>query len=120
MLLFLPTLSVEVSGNTIWVEPLADVSTRSLCTTLVPITSVRWAAPGGVPVEAGFTAPTLPAFCASTRASGAVVDINSASRRVRYLWVRSKNGPGIGRPSEAHARPGQHREIVLSVMRQGG
>src|SRR4051794_1050944 len=116
MLLFLPTFRVDVSGNTIWVEPLAEVSTRSLCTTLVPITSVRWAAPGGVPVEAGFTAPTLPAFCASTRASGAAVDISTASRRVRDLWARPKNGPGIGRPSEAHARPGHHREIVLAVI----
>ena len=63
MLLSRPTLSVDVSGKTTWVDPTDDVWMRSLCSTSVPITSVRDAAPGGVPVEAGLTAPTLPTFC---------------------------------------------------------
>ena len=84
MLLSRPTFSVDESGKITCVEPTDEVWMRSLCSTSVPITSVRDAPAGGVPVDCGLTAPTLPTFCcASARDSGATVVSSNVSRRVR-------------------------------------
>src|SRR6476646_8777061 len=98
-------------------EPLDDVSTRSLCTTLVPITRVRCALPGGVPVDAGLTAPTRPDSWAITCATGAVVDINNVSSRVKVLRVRQCM---VDRSLEPERRTGHDGEVVLGVVRQRG
>src|SRR3954466_6508899 len=89
MLLSRPTFSVDESGKTTWVDPADEVWMRSLCSTSVPTTSVRAAPPGGVPVEAGLTAPTLPTFCWATACdNGATVVKRNVSSRVRYEGVR--------------------------------
>src|SRR5215207_6107565 len=111
MLLSRPTFSVDVSGKMTWVEPADEVWMRSLCSTSVPITSVRDAPPGGVPVEAGLTAPTLPTFCCCAPAcdNGATVVSRKVSRRVRYEGVRQS----MKLPLEASRRSDHDREIVL-------
>src|SRR5262245_43909006 len=102
--------------------------------TFAPTTSVRAPAPGGVPVEAGLTAPTLPTFCCCAPAcdSGATVVSRNVSSRVRYEGVRqSINLPLslsehdlLGKPVptfpdhalEARRRPDHDREVVLGVI----